>query len=127
MPNLAEPPPPGSADARRDAADDILHLADRLRPALLKLSRQMRDAQRSGVSVLDAQLLFVIKTEPGVSASELADHERISRPTMSAHLKRLEDAGWIARQTPGRDDDRRRQGLELTAKGRAALQDVRRR
>ena len=67
-----------------------------------------------------------VKTAPGVSASEIADQEQISRPTMSAHVKRLEDAGWVLRQVPGEDADRRRQGLEITGSGLRVLQDIRR-
>jgi hypothetical protein len=41
-------------------------LADRLRPALLKLSRHLRrEAQRAGLSVLDAQLLGIVEARPG--------------------------------------------------------------
>ena len=44
---------------------------------------------------------------------------------MSAHLKRLEAAGWIQREPP-RADDRRRVGLRVTAAGEAALLAIRR-
>jgi DNA-binding MarR family transcriptional regulator len=45
---------------------------------------------------------------------------------MSAHLKRLEAAGWIAREAP-RADDRRRVGVRVTAEGAAALDTIRQR
>ena len=106
---------------------DILPLADALRPALLKASRALRrEAQRAGVSVLDAQLLRAVKKNAGVGVSELADSEQMSRASMSGHVKRLEAAGWIARAAPD-DDDRRRVGLSLTATGVKALEAIRRR
>lgn len=106
---------------------DILTLADALRPALLKASRALRrEAQRAGVSVLDAQLLQAVKRTGGIGVSELADREQMSRASMSGHVKRLEAAGWIIRAAPD-DDDRRRIGLSLTAKGAKALDAIRRR
>jgi len=108
-------------------AKDILPLADALRPALLKASRSLRrEALRAGVSALDAQLLGAVKKRPGVGLSELADREQMTRASMSGHIKRLEQAGWIARAAAD-GDDRRRVGLTLTAKGAKALDAIRRR
>jgi DNA-binding MarR family transcriptional regulator len=106
---------------------DILPLADALRPALLKASRALRrEAQRAGVSALDAQLLGTVKKRAGIGVSELAEREQMTRASMSGHVKRMEAAGWIARAAPD-DDDRRRVGLTLTAKGGKALDAIRRR
>lgn len=106
---------------------DINALADLLRPALLRASRALRrEAQRAGVSALDAQLLGVIKKNAGIGVSELAVREQMTRASMSSHVKRLEQAGWIERAT-GESDDRRRVGLSLTARGGKALDAIRRR
>lgn len=106
---------------------DILPLADALRPALLKASRALRrEAQRAGVSALDAQLLGAVKKSAGIGVSELADREQMTRASMSGHVKRLEQAGWIARSAAD-DEDRRRVGLTLTPKGARALDAIRRR
>lgn len=105
---------------------DIAALAEALRPALLRLSRQLRkESQRFGMSPLDALLLGMVKHREGVGVSELADLEQMSRPTMSSHIKRLEQAGWIARQAPD-SQDKRRVGLVLTPAGRRAMDAVRR-
>lgn len=105
----------------------ILELADDLRPALLRASRQLRrEAQKAGVSALDAQLLGILKKHPGLGVSELADREQMARPSMSGHVKRLEAAGWVARAEADADD-RRRVGLTLTAAGAKALEAIRRR
>jgi DNA-binding MarR family transcriptional regulator len=107
--------------------DDLIALAEALRPALLRASRQLRrEAQKAGVSALDAQLLGAIFKQPGVGGGELAEFEQMSAPSMSAHLKRLEAAGWIARD-PAREDDRRRVGLRVTSAGAKALEAIRRR
>src|SRR5271165_1433837 len=109
------------------AREDARSLAEALRPALLRVSRHLRrEAQKAGVSALDAQLLGVIKKKPGVGGAELADLEQMTRPSMSGHLKRLESAGWIVRD-PACAEDRRRVGVRLTAAGETALATIRRR
>lgn len=100
-------------------------LADHLRPALMRVSRFLRrEAQRAGVSALDALLLGQIKKRPGITASELADNEHMTRPTMSAHVARLEEAGWVSRGACA-SEDRRRVSLTITKKGEKALEDIR--
>jgi DNA-binding MarR family transcriptional regulator len=106
---------------------DVAALADGLRPSLLKISRQLRrEAQPLGLSPLDATLVGAVSKREGVGVSELAELEQTSRPTMSAHVKRLEAAGWIKRLPPP-DEDKRRFGLAITPAGRKALDAVRRR
>lgn len=102
-------------------------LADRLSLVILRLSRQLRrEAQRAGASALDAMLLATLKKQPGLGPSDLAEREQMSGPAMIAHLRRLEEAGWIARQEPVADGDRRRVGYEITAAGMQALEAIRR-
>jgi len=102
-------------------------LADRLSLVILRLSRQLRrEAQRAGASALDAMLLATLRKQPGLGPSELADREQMSGPAMIAHLRRLEEAGWIARQETPAAGDRRRVGFETTAAGLAALEAIRR-
>jgi DNA-binding MarR family transcriptional regulator len=106
---------------------ETLDLAEALRPALLHASRALRrEAQRAGVSALDAQILGAVKKHPGIGVSELADHEQMTRPSMSGHVKRLETAGWIGRDEAS-EEDRRRVGIRLTPKGQKALNAIRRR
>jgi DNA-binding MarR family transcriptional regulator len=115
-----------TAVAKDPAAKDAQALAEALRPALLRASRALRrEAQRAGASALDAQLLGQIKKNAGIGVSALADREQMTRASMSGHVKRLENAGWIARAEEG--DDRRRVGLPLTAQGAKALDAIRRR
>ena len=106
---------------------DVAALAEGLRPVLLRLTRKLRqESQRVGLSPLDVMLLGWVKKSDGIGVSELADNEQMSRPTMSAHVKRLEAAGWLARLAPD-SEDRRRVGLTLTPAGAKALDAVRRR
>ncbi len=106
------------------ARDALGPLAERLRTALLRASRKLRrEAQMAGVSALDAQILGVISKHPGIGAAALADHEQITRPSMSGHVKRLASAGWIARAED--DLDGRRVGLTVTPAGLEALAAIR--
>ena len=108
-----------------DTPIDIIALADALRPAVLRVSRRLRqEAQKAGLSAQDAMLLGHIRKNPGVGVSALADLERTSRPTMSAHVKRLEAAGLVARSDHA--EDGRRSGLAITAAGARKLDIIRR-
>jgi DNA-binding MarR family transcriptional regulator len=106
---------------------DVFALADGLRPSLLKISRQLRrEAHPLGLSPLDVTLLNAVAKREGVGVSELAELEQTSRPTMSAHVKRLQAAGWV-RRLPPPVEDKRRFGLVITPAGKKALDAVRRR
>ena len=108
-----------------DTPAHIIALADALRPAVLRVSRRLRlEAQKAGLSAQDAMLLGHIRKHPGIGVSALADHERTSRPTMSAHVKRLDAAGRVARS--GHADDGRRSGLAITPAGAKMLELIRR-
>src|SRR5581483_16509 len=96
-------------------AHDPVAIANRLRPVLLRLARELRREIHSlGVTGGQVSLLVAIKHSPGTTAAELADRERVSAPGMSAQLGRLEGAGLIMRT---RGADRRRIGLFLTQDG----------
>ncbi len=103
----------------------IIDLAEALRPAILRVSRRLRqEAQKAGLSAQDALLLGHIRKNPGVGVSALAESERTSKPTMSAHIKRLEAAGLVARADDA--EDGRRSGLTVTAAGTKTLEIIRR-
>ncbi len=77
------------------------------------------------MSALDEQVLHAIKLNPGIGVSELAERERMSRPSMSSHVKRLRELDWVA--TDATVGDGRRVGLSLSASGKTALAAIRRR
>ena len=104
-------------------ASDPMTTANRLRPVLLRLARELRREIHSlGVTGGQVSLLGAIKHNPGITATELAERERVSAPGMSGHLVRLEGAKLIERT---RAHDRRRIGLFLTAEGEKVLKSVR--
>jgi DNA-binding MarR family transcriptional regulator len=103
---------------------DTMAVAERLRPILLRLSRELRrEARQAGISPEQVSLLVAIKYTPGIGVRELADRERVSAPAMSNRVDRLENDGLVTR-TPSADD-RRRVGLKLTDEGQRVLRRVR--
>jgi DNA-binding MarR family transcriptional regulator len=103
---------------------DTVQIADRLRPVLLRLGRELRkEAREVGVSPEQVSLLVAIKYQPGIGVRELAAREKVSPPALSNHVDRLERDGLVAR-TPS-PTDRRRVGLTLTEEGQRLLRRVR--
>src|SRR6478736_8234978 len=104
------------------AAEPTL-LANRLRPVLLQLNRELRREIHSlGVTGGQVSLLVQIKTHPGSGMRELASVERMSVPGMSKFIARLEVAGLVQRAPVA--GDQRRVGLSLTAAGHKVLRSV---
>jgi DNA-binding MarR family transcriptional regulator len=105
-------------------AIDTLAIADRLRPVLLRVGRELRrEARKVGISPEQVSLLVAIKYTPGIGVRELATRERVSPPALSNHVDRLERDGLVSR-TPSASD-RRRVGLALTDEGQRVLRRVR--
>ena len=103
---------------------DAVAIADALRPALLRISRELRrEARAEGVSPEQVSLLVSIKYSPGIGVRELATRERVSPPAMTKHVDRLERDGLVSRTQSA--DDRRRVGLALTDEGQRVLRRVR--
>jgi DNA-binding MarR family transcriptional regulator len=103
---------------------DTLSIADRLRPVLLRVGRELRrEARQVGVSPEQVALLVGIKYSPGIGVRELAARERVTPPALSNHVDRLERDGLVSR-TPDASD-RRRVGLTLTDEGQRVLRRVR--
>ena len=103
---------------------DTLSIADRLRPVLLRVGRELRrEAREVGISPEQVSLLVAIKYAPGIGVRDLAARERISAPALTKHVDRLERDG-LAVRTPSPNDGRRI-GLALTEEGQRVLRRVR--
>jgi len=98
---------------------------DILRSSLLRISRLVRQAGMSPLSLTEMTLLVAIRHNPGIGVSELAEKERTTRATMSIHVKHLETAGWVERRAV--PSDGRRSELRLTAAGTQLLRETGRR
>jgi DNA-binding MarR family transcriptional regulator len=105
------------------ASLDTTAVANRLRPVLLKLNRELRREIHSlGVTGGQVSLLVQIKYRPGIGMRELAAVERMSVPGMSKFIARLEQAGLVQRAAVA--GDQRRVGLSLTPAGDKVLRSV---
>ena len=105
------------------ATINTTELANRLRPVLLKLNRELRREIHSlGVTGGQVGLLVQIKARPGIGIRELASVERMSVPGMSKFVARLEQAGLVQRSAV--EGDQRRVGLSLTPAGDKVLRSV---
>jgi DNA-binding MarR family transcriptional regulator len=104
-------------------ATDVMAVADRLRPTVLQLARELRREKIAGVSPHQVGLLVSIKYAPGVTVGELAAEERVSTAAMSKRVSRLERDGLVTRTQS--ETDRRQVGLTLTDEGQRTLRRVR--
>lgn len=103
---------------------DATEVANRLRPVLMKLARELRrEVHPLGVTGGQVALLFQIRRRKGVSAGDLAASEGISPAAMSGYVDRLEKAGLVVRVPD--EADRRRQVLRLTDQAEGVLRKVR--
>src|SRR5438034_11674297 len=98
---------------------DPTTIANRLRPALLRLNRELRREIHSlGVTGGQVSLLIKVQMEPGIGIRELAQWERMSTPGMSKYVARLESAGLVRLREL---EDKRRFGLALPSEGTRVL------
>ena len=107
------------------AAASDLELAARLRLAITRTARRLR--QEAGTDLSPSQLaaLATIERHGPLAPSELAERERIRRPTATRVLSRLVEAGLIERIPDPADG--RSAIVSVSSEGRALLRRLRRR
>ena len=100
-------------------------LATVLRPALLRLTRQIR-IQRADTSITLTQLsaLGALEKCGPMSPGELATYERVQPPSMTKILAGLEERGLVHRTT--HPTDRRQAIIELTETAHELIDSERR-
>src|SRR3954447_1254444 len=100
-------------------------LAVRLRLAITRTSRRLRQEAGSGLSPTATAALATVDRHGPLTPSELAQRERVQRPTITRLVARLEEMGLLARGAgPG---DRPSSPLSITPAGRALLDEARER
>jgi DNA-binding MarR family transcriptional regulator len=100
-------------------------LATRLRLAVVRMNRRLRQESGADLSPTLLAALGTISRHGPLTPSELAERERIQRPTATRLLGRLEEPGYVAR-TPDPHDGRSSL-VAVTAAGQALLEEVRHR
>ena len=86
------------------------------------MARRMRQEAGTDLGPSQVAALATIERHGPLSPSELAELERIKRPTATRILRHLEEAGLVAGQGP---DDGRGSILSITSAGRTHLRRLR--
>ena len=99
---------------------------DDLRIAILRLSRRMR-LERAGEDVTDGQLsvLFVLWKEGSQTLGSLAEHDRVTPPSMNRTVNALVEAGLATRESS--PDDGRKVLISATEAGLEIARETKRR
>jgi DNA-binding MarR family transcriptional regulator len=100
-------------------------LASRLRIAVVRTHRRLRQEAGGELSPTLLAALGTVSRHGPLTPSELAQRERVQRPTATRLLARLEAPGYVTR-TPDPQDGRSAL-VAVTPEGRALLEDLRHR
>jgi DNA-binding MarR family transcriptional regulator len=98
-------------------------VASRLRLAVTRTARRMRQESDPSLSPTQTAALATIERRGPLTPSELATIERVQRPTISRVAARLVEAGLVERLPD--ELDRRGARLRVTDEGRRRLREVR--
>jgi DNA-binding MarR family transcriptional regulator len=103
----------------------IEETAAHLRLAITRTARRMRQEAGSELRASSASALTTVELHGPLTPSELADIERVKRPSATRILCGLEEEGLVER-TPDPEDGRSAL-ISLTAEGRERLRRLRKR
>jgi DNA-binding MarR family transcriptional regulator len=98
-------------------------VASRLRLAVARTARRLRQEAGGGLSPTLSAALATIDRHGPLTPSELADRERVKRPTATRLLATLEEGGLIARTSD--PSDRRSSLIAITPEGRELMRTLR--
>jgi DNA-binding MarR family transcriptional regulator len=98
-------------------------LAVRLRHAVTRTARRLRQEAPVGLTPSQGAALSTVEAYGPLTPSELAQRERVQRPTVARMLAGLEERGLVQRAPD--PADRRSALISLAPAGRALLDDVR--
>jgi DNA-binding MarR family transcriptional regulator len=98
-------------------------LAVRLRLAITRTSRRLRQEAGTGLSPTLTAALASIDNHGPLTPSELATRERVQRPTATRLIARLEELGVLQRAAD--PTDRRSSLLSVTPEGHALMEEMR--
>jgi DNA-binding MarR family transcriptional regulator len=98
-------------------------LASRLRLDISRMARRLRQEAGAGLSPSQTAALATIERHGPLTPSELADRERVQRPTVTRVLARLEEAELVDRAAD--PQDRRSCLVSISPAGSELLQAMR--
>lgn len=102
--------------------DDLHQLGEDLIATSARVVR-WTPAERAGLSVAATRILSRLRDAGQLKISDLAAQERSSQPTITNHIKRLEELGYVERHSDPRDA--RVSLISVTSQGRAELSAIR--
>jgi len=117
---MTERTPGGNGDRGLGTLESETELAARLRLAVTRLSRRLRQQVAGGVTPSQVSALATVERLGSPTLGELAGSEQVRPPSMTRIVVGLEAAGLVTRQID--TDDRRVARVTLTAEGRRVLQ-----
>ena len=100
-------------------------LASRLRLDISRMARRLRQEAGADLSPSMTAALATIERHGPLTPSELAERERVQRPTVTRVLARLEETGLVVRAAD--PQDRRCSLVSISDDGRALLGAMRER
>ena len=100
-------------------------LASRLRLDISRMARRLRQVAGADLAPSMTAALATIERHGPLTPSELAERERVQRPTVTRVLARLEEAGLVVRAAD--PQDRRCSLVSISDDGRALLGAMRER
>src|SRR5580704_10306201 len=121
MTTIADDPAPAGDTSAPDpgVAPSDAEMAARMRLAILRLSRRLRQQVAGGVTSSQVSALATVERLGTPTLGELASSEQVQPPSMTKTVMGLEAAGLVARQED--DNDRRVVRVKLTGEGRRTL------
>ena len=102
-----------------------LELAARLRMAIVRTARRLRQEAGNDLSPSQVAALATLERHGPLSPSELANREQVKRPTATRVIGNLVEAGLAERTADPDPGDKRRALVSTTAEGRALLRKMR--
>lgn len=92
---------------------------------MTRLARRLRQRAGSGLSPSLGAALATIECHGPLTPSQLAERERVQRPTATRLVTRLTEEGLVARED--HPDDRRSHRIAVTPAGRSLVRETRQR
>ncbi len=122
IPTLDQPVGPAAPTSCGEQGEDD-ELAGRLRVAVTRLNRRLRQQALAGLSPAQASALGTVKRLGSPTLGELAVAEQVQPPTVTRLVAGMEAAGLLAREVDA--GDRRVVRVRITADGRRTMQRIR--
>lgn len=117
------PSPATSTNVRPAPARSAPETAERLRYAVNRLTRLLRQQDEGGLGATSTAALSSVMNRGPMTLGELAACEQVAPPTMTKVVEKLESQGFVTRQVDAKD--RRVSRVTVTASGRRHLDSTR--